>query len=215
MYSIKRIAALLAAMVIASPYVISAGVAINVFANNINNETVMASNETIEFETFAHEYIFATPETTKEVETTTEAVTVVEEQTTEIVTEEPTTKKKVKKKSSNIDISKSDIDLIALVTIAEAEGESEKGKRLVIDTVLNRMDRNKQSAYEIIYAKNQYVSMTNGRSDRCKVTDKVRKLVREEIKNRTNYDVLYFRTNHYHNFGTPICKVGSHYFSGR
>lgn len=33
-----------------------------------------------------------------------------------------------------------DINLIALVTMAEAEGESELGKRLVIDTILNRID---------------------------------------------------------------------------
>lgn len=24
---------------------------------------------------------------------------------------------------------------------------------------------------------------------------------------------LYFRANHYHSFGTPLCQVGSHYFS--
>ena len=24
---------------------------------------------------------------------------------------------------------------------------------------------------------------------------------------------LYFRAGHYHNFGTPLCQVGSHYFS--
>ena len=37
-------------------------------------------------------------------------------------------------------LSADEIDLIALVTMAEAEGESEYGKRLVIDTILNRMD---------------------------------------------------------------------------
>ena len=33
-------------------------------------------------------------------------------------------------------LSEEDISLIALVTMAEAEGECEKGKRLVIDTIL-------------------------------------------------------------------------------
>ena len=33
--------------------------------------------------------------------------------------------------------SEEDIELIALVTMAEAEGEPEEGKRLVIDTILN------------------------------------------------------------------------------
>ena len=33
-----------------------------------------------------------------------------------------------------------EIELVALVTMAEAEGECEEGQRLVIDTVLNRME---------------------------------------------------------------------------
>lgn len=38
------------------------------------------------------------------------------------------------------EMSKEDVELIALVTMAEAEGECEEGKRLVIDTILNRVD---------------------------------------------------------------------------
>lgn len=37
-------------------------------------------------------------------------------------------------------MSQEDINLLAIVTMAEAEGESEMGKRLVIDTILNRID---------------------------------------------------------------------------
>ena len=37
-------------------------------------------------------------------------------------------------------ISDEELELLALVTMAEAEDESELGKRLVIDTVLNRVD---------------------------------------------------------------------------
>lgn len=33
-----------------------------------------------------------------------------------------------------------EIELLAILTMAEAEGESELGQRLVIDTVLNRVD---------------------------------------------------------------------------
>ena len=35
------------------------------------------------------------------------------------------------------ELPREDVELIALVTMAEAEGECEEGKRLVIDTVLN------------------------------------------------------------------------------
>ena len=42
--------------------------------------------------------------------------------------------------NNEFDLSDEEIRLIALVTMAEAEGEPELGKRLVIDTILNRVD---------------------------------------------------------------------------
>ena len=117
--------------------------------------------------------------------------------------------------ATDIAYSDSDIELLALVTIAEAEGECELGKRLVIDTVLNRVDSDRfgDSIYSVIYAKGAFSSMWNGRADRCVVTDYVRNLVREEMASRTNSQVLYFRMSHYHSFGTPLFQVGCHYFS--
>lgn len=109
-----------------------------------------------------------------------------------------------------------EIDLIALVTMAEAENQPEEGKRLVIDVVLNRVEspRFANTVTDVIYAPNQFTSMTNGRVDRCYVQSDIVQLVKEEIVSRSNSDVLYFRSGHYHNFGTPIVHVGSHYFSG-
>lgn len=114
-------------------------------------------------------------------------------------------------------ITEEEIELIALVTMAEAEGESELGKRLVIDTILNRVDSElgymPDTVTEVIYQPDQFSSMWNGRVDDCYVTDDVRQLVREEIKSRTNYDVLYFHAKKYGKFGTPMFSEGNHYFS--
>lgn len=116
-----------------------------------------------------------------------------------------------------ITISDEEIDLLALVTMAEAEGESEKGKRLVIDTILNRVDS--ELAYfpdtitEVIYQPNQFSSMWNGRVDRCHVDENIRELVVEELACRINTDVLYFHANKYGNYGTPMFSEGNHYFS--
>lgn len=117
--------------------------------------------------------------------------------------------------SNELPLSDSEIDLIALVTMAEAEGESEEGKRLVIDVILNRVDSPlfSNTVESVIYAKNAFECMWNGRTERCYVRDDIRQLVIEEIQNRTNYNVHYFRANHYHNFGTPVVQVGNHYFS--
>lgn len=109
-----------------------------------------------------------------------------------------------------------EIDLIALVTLGEAEGESEMGKRLVIDTILNRVDTDiyPDNITDVCYQNGQFLCLHNGRCKRCKVTESVRSLVREELASRTNSDVLYFNTAGYGNH-TPIVKEGAHYFSGR
>ena len=112
-------------------------------------------------------------------------------------------------------LTEAEIDLVALVTMAEAEGECEEGKRLVIDVILNRLDspRFPDTIHGVIYAKNQFEPMTNGRIDRCYVRDDIRQLVIEELECRISTNVYYFRTDHYHNFGIPVMQVGNHYFS--
>lgn len=116
------------------------------------------------------------------------------------------------------DISEEDIDLIALITMAEAEGESELGKRLVIDTILNRVDSEARyfpdTIYDVVYQKNAFESVWNGRIDRCYVKSNVRQLVLEELENRTNYDVVYFTAGDYGEYGTPLFQEDNHYFSG-
>lgn len=111
--------------------------------------------------------------------------------------------------------SQADIELIALVTMAEAEGEPEEGKRLVIDTILNRVDSPyfPDTVYEVVYQKNQFTSMWNGRSDRCYVREDIVRLVEEEIESRYNYECVFFRTSHYSQYGVPMFQVGAHYFS--
>lgn len=109
-----------------------------------------------------------------------------------------------------------EIDILAQLTMAEAEGESELGKRLVIDTVLNRIDSDDfpNDLNGVIFQKGQFSCIGNGRFKKCHATDEVRNLIREEILDRRDDRVLYFRTNRY-SYGTPICKEGHHYFSGK
>ena len=108
-----------------------------------------------------------------------------------------------------------DIELLALVTMAEAEDEPEEGKRLVIDTILNRVDSEDfpNTVHDVVYQKAQFTSMWNGRVDRCEVREDICQLVREELAERTNSEAVYFRTGHYSKYGTPLFQVGGHYFS--
>lgn len=127
-----------------------------------------------------------------------------------VVEEEPET--------IDLGVSDEEIDLIALVTMAEAEGECEEGQRLVIDTILNRVDSDvsywPDTITEVIYQKNQFTSMWNGRADKCYVKEDIRQLVVEELMSRTNTDVVYFTAGRYGKYGTPMFQVGGHYFSG-
>lgn len=108
-----------------------------------------------------------------------------------------------------------EVELLALLTMAEAEAESEYGQRLVIDSVLNRMDSEHfpDTVHDVVYQKNQYSSMTGERAARCWVKEELCELVRSELKERTDYDVVFFRTERYHSYGTPLFQVGAHYFS--
>ncbi len=112
-------------------------------------------------------------------------------------------------------ISQRDIELIALVTMAEAEGECEEGKRLVIDTVLNRVDHERfpDNVYDVVYQPHQFSSMSNGRADRCEVRADICELVREELESRTNSDVIFFTAGRYSDYGVPMFRVEHHYFS--
>ena len=111
--------------------------------------------------------------------------------------------------------SEEDIDLIALLTMAEAEGESEYGKRLVIDTVLNRVDSEHfpDTVYGVIYQENQFSPISDGRIERCYVDEGIRKLVLDEVESRTNYDTIFFHAGRYSNYGTQLFSEGNHYFS--
>lgn len=106
-----------------------------------------------------------------------------------------------------------EIDLVALVCLGEAEGESELGKRLVIDTILNRLvsERWPNTISEVCWQRGQYGCLHNGRCSRCTVNDYVRQLVLEEMDCRTNTEVIYFSGNGYN--GSPLFQEGGHFFS--
>lgn len=112
-------------------------------------------------------------------------------------------------------ISQEEIDLIALVTMAEAESETELGKRLVIDTILNRVDdpHFPDTVNDVIYYPNAFSVMWNGRIDRCCVMDEIVELVKEELLERTNYECVFFTAGGYSAYGVPMFQECCHYFS--
>lgn len=111
-------------------------------------------------------------------------------------------------------LSEEEIDMLATLTMAEAEGESELGQRLVIDTVLNRMDSLyfPETVKGVIYQSGQFTCVRNGRFNRCYAKEELKELVEQELYSRTNYEVAFFTANHYGSYGSPLFKEDHHYF---
>lgn len=103
----------------------------------------------------------------------------------------------------------------AQCVMAEAGDQDEYGKRLVIDVILNRLDNTNfpNSINDIINEPYQFEVVSNGSINEVIPTEDIYTLIQEEMKNRTNDEVLYFRTEHYHTFGTQLFQHQDHYFS--
>lgn len=110
------------------------------------------------------------------------------------------------------------LEYLACCVEAEAGNQSELGKRLVCDTVLNRFDSGKyETLYDVINEEHngvyQYSVVEDGRIFEVTPTEETYRIVAEEVENLANTEVLYFRTKHYHTFGIPLFKEDDHYFS--
>lgn len=114
-------------------------------------------------------------------------------------------------------LSEEEVNLIAQLVMAEAEGQPEEGKRMVIDVVLNRVDNSHypDNVTDVIYEPAQFSPMWNGRFERCHVKHDIKELVMDELLNRTNYEVMYFNAWGYSKYGSPLFQIGDHYFSKR
>ena len=107
------------------------------------------------------------------------------------------------------------LEWLALAVEAEAGNQSDEGKRLVCDVILNRVDHEDfpNSIEEVIFQKNQFSIVNDKRIYSVNPSDEIFDLVQAELKNRTNEEVLFFRTEKFHEYGTAWKKVGDHYFS--
>ena len=108
------------------------------------------------------------------------------------------------------------MDLLALVVKQEAGGECELGIRLVIDTVLNRIDHPDfpNTLEGVLLQAGAFTCITDGTLDAADPDQRIFRLILEEKRERTSTRVLYFRGERYADYGTPLFQIGNHYFSG-
>jgi len=101
-----------------------------------------------------------------------------------------------------------DEEIIAMVVHAEAQGEPMIGKVAVACVVYNRCDRYGLTVESVVNAKNQFAISDSYTEEDLRAVEIAR-------DNRDLYpeNMLYFRTDDYHTFGSRWLPIGNHYFS--
>lgn len=115
------------------------------------------------------------------------------------------------------EIYQGELQLLACVAYAEAGNQDMTGKKLVVDTVLNRVDSPQypDTISEVIYQSSQFSCVKDGNLDKAfwSITDDCFWAVTEELESRTDNSILYFTAGGYGQYGTPAYQYGDHYFS--
>ena len=104
-----------------------------------------------------------------------------------------------------------EVVMIGKIVQHECPHESELGQRLVIDTIMNRVESEEfpSTVRDVLNQPGQYCNPSKY------PPDYIYTLIAQEAYNRTNNQVLWYRTKDYHKYGRPITQEGGHYFSGR
>lgn len=115
------------------------------------------------------------------------------------------------------EIYQGELQLLACVVYAEAGNQDMTGKKLVVDTILNRVDSPQypDTIGEVIYQSSQFSCVKDGNLDKAfwSITDDCFRAVTEELENRKDNSILYFTAGGYGQYGTPAYQYGDHYFS--
>lgn len=111
-----------------------------------------------------------------------------------------------------------DLELLANLVEAEGGNQDMKGKRLVVDVVLNRVKSDKfpNTVREVIYQKGQFSTVTDGSLDRAgwSMKDDDYEAVRLEVEEgQIDTEILFFTYGQYNASGTPAYQHGDHFFS--
>jgi N-acetylmuramoyl-L-alanine amidase len=100
---------------------------------------------------------------------------------------------------------------------AEAEDQPFEGKRAVVAVVLNRKDFGKpfeKTIEGVIFQKGQFSCIADKRFFRAHkyVSEEDKKAVREELKQRSDKEILFFTAGKYGRYGTHAYRIGAHFF---
>lgn len=114
-------------------------------------------------------------------------------------------------KKQNPAISDSEYKILAKLLYREAGGMSWDGKLYTCSAILNLRDLTGRSIYNMAHDANLFSVAPV--VDSATPTEEIYKVIDYVLSGFRVPEICYFRTDYYHNFGTPVCEVDGHYFS--
>jgi hypothetical protein len=107
-----------------------------------------------------------------------------------------------------------ELDLLYRTVQAEGYTLGYEGMRLITDAILNLAEKQGVSVTDCILNPGQFTVVSTGAIWNGPVYQDTIDAVLTELKGpRVDYSIKYFRTGHYHGFGTPCFSFGNVYFS--
>lgn len=103
---------------------------------------------------------------------------------------------------------------VAQCVEAEAGNQGYMGKVYVADVIYNRYyNRGYEFLTDVINEPGQFECVSNGSINSVEPTAETIFIVQEEWLEQTNTQIMYFKTDGYHEFAQPCFKERDHYFS--
>lgn len=107
-----------------------------------------------------------------------------------------------------------ELDLLYRTVQAEGYTLGYEGMRLITDAILNLAEKQGVSVTDCILNPGQFTVVSTGAIWKQPVYQDTIDAVLTELRGpRVDYSIKYFRTGHYHGFGTPCFSFGNVFFS--
>ena len=102
-------------------------------------------------------------------------------------------------------------EILAKLLWCEARNQSWEGQVYTCSAILNYCERNNTSIWDAAHNINSFEPAPY--VDDAEPTVMQYEVIYYVLNGGRIPDICWFRTGHYHDFGTPVAKVGDHYFS--
>lgn len=102
-------------------------------------------------------------------------------------------------------------EILAKLLLCEAGNQSWEGQVYTCSAILNYCERNNTSIWDAAHNINAFEPAPY--VDDAEPTAMQYEVIYYVLNGGRIPDICWFRTGHYHDFGTPVAKVGDHYFS--